>query len=86
MKCLSMTHCRKDNVIRNKCFQERMGLYWTFFMFLGFGTWLGPIHMSHPGYVYSRFDSALYGALSPITFGAAVSWAIYATEKGHGGK
>ncbi|XP_045467072.1 O-acyltransferase like protein-like isoform X2 [Harmonia axyridis] len=76
-------------IMRNKSeiliSKERMGLYWTFFMFLGFGTWLGPIHMSHPGYVYSRFDSSLYGAISPITFGAAVSWAIYATEKGHGG-
>lgn len=55
-------------------------------MTIGFGTWLGPMHMSHPGYVYNKIDAALYGALSPITFGSAVAWSIYATEKGYGGK
>ncbi|XP_044756157.1 nose resistant to fluoxetine protein 6-like [Coccinella septempunctata] len=65
--------------------KKQLGIYWTFFMLLGFGTWLGPMHMSHPGYVYNRLDAALFGAISPITFGSALAWTIYATEKGFGG-
>lgn len=52
---------------------------------IGLGTWLGPLHMSVKNYEYNRWDAAIYGTLSPITWGAAVAWAIFATQNGFGG-
>ncbi|KAK9874774.1 hypothetical protein WA026_005581 [Henosepilachna vigintioctopunctata] len=60
----------------------KLTLFWTIFMSFGFGMWLGPVHMSHMEYQYNRFDAILYAAFSPILWGAAVAWTVYATEKG----
>ncbi|KAL3278414.1 hypothetical protein HHI36_013736 [Cryptolaemus montrouzieri] len=76
-------------ILRNKSeitlSKTQLTILWTTFMSLGIGTWLGPVHMSHEEYEYKKLDSAFYGAVSPIFWGGAVAWTIYATEKGYGG-
>lgn len=49
-------------------------------------AWLGPFKMCIIGFKYNKFEAATYGALSPIFWGAGVSWVIYCVERGCGGK
>ncbi|XP_060523482.1 nose resistant to fluoxetine protein 6-like isoform X2 [Cylas formicarius] len=59
-------------------------IIWTLLYLVSFGTWFGPINMSVRTYEYNKLQAALYGAISPITWGAGVAWVIYSTERGFG--
>lgn len=41
--------------------------------------------MSRIGYKYDNFEAAIFASISPVFWGAAISWVIYATNRNCGG-
>ncbi|CAH1982289.1 unnamed protein product [Acanthoscelides obtectus] len=59
-------------------------ILWVLAYVLFLSTWIGPMNMASYGFQYNNLYAALYAALSPITFGLAVSYIIYAVDRNFG--
>ncbi|VEN47799.1 unnamed protein product [Callosobruchus maculatus] len=59
-------------------------ILWMLTYVLFISTWVGPTNMASIGFHYNKLNAALYAAVSPITFGFAVSYIIYAVDRNFG--